>query len=428
MSRSQQLFTRAQQILPGGVNSPVRSFTCVGGTPRFITRAEGPWLIDVDQQHYIDLVNSWGAIILGHAHPEMTEAVQQAVTHGTSFGTVTEIEVDMAEKVTTLMPDLEMVRFVNSGTEATMTALRLARAYSGRERIIKFAGCYHGHENSLLVESGSGVATLGLPGSAGIAKSVTQHTMVAPFNDLAAVEKLFSEFGEEIAAVIVEPVAGNAGCLSPLPDFLPGLRKLCDQHHSVLIFDEVMTGFRVALGGAQSKYGVKPDITTLAKIIGGGFPVGAIGANRAIMELLAPLGPVYQAGTLSGNPVAMTAGLKALQLITADSQFHEKLTLQTKTLVNAMIEIARDHDIAMSGNVEGGMFGLWFSEEPLHYYSDIQQCDQELFSHFFHAMLDEGVYLPPSLFESSFLSISHDEKIIEQILEATHKAFNRLTG
>ena len=365
-------------------------------------------------------------MILGHAHPNVIEAVQQAAAKGLSFGAATKREIEMAEKVISLMPAIEMIRFVNSGTEATMTALRIARGYTKKNKVIKFNGCYHGHEDCLLVKAGSGVATLGLPGSAGVPLTVTQNTLTAEFNNLNQVETLFAEYGDDIAAVILEPVVGNANCISPQIEFLSGIRKLCDRYQSLLIVDEVMTGFRVALGGAQAKYHIKPDITTLGKIIGGGMPVGAVGASRDMMQVLAPLGSVYQAGTLSGNPVAMAAGLKTLELISADTHFYDQLTRQSNKLVQGMLALAKDYKITMNGNVEGGMFGLWFGAQSLTNYDDIKACDNTQFNQFFHALLKQGVYLPPSPFEACFMSAAHDDAVIEKTLTAVECAFQQM--
>ncbi|MEM9242753.1 MAG: glutamate-1-semialdehyde 2,1-aminomutase [Pseudomonadota bacterium] len=416
------LFDRAKKSIVGGVNSPVRSFSAVGGTPVFIKRASGPYIYDHNDRCYIDYVGSWGPMILGHAHPQIIAEVQQVATQGLSFGAATEREIDMAEKVISLMPSIERIRFTNSGTEATMTALRVARGYTGRNKIIKFNGCYHGHEDSLLVKAGSGVATLGLPGSAGVPEDVVKHTLVAEYNDLDQVNALFAEYGDDIAAVIFEPVVGNANCIAPQANFLSGLRKLCDTHGSLLIADEVMTGFRVALGGAQEKYNFTPDITTLGKIIGGGMPVGAVGGRREIMNILAPVGPVYQAGTLSGNPVAMAAGLKTLQLISADANFHQRLTEQGEKLIQGILDRAKHYGIAMNGRVEGGMLGFWFGEKMLTNYNDIKACDNKRFARFFHAMLEQGIYLPPSAYEACFISAVHDDAVIEQTITAVDRA------
>lgn len=423
MTLSQELFTRAQRHIPGGVNSPVRAFKGVGGEPVFIKQGRGAYLIDVDNKHYIDYVGSWGPMILGYGHPKVIDAVHKSIEMGISFGAPTELEIQLAEKVNQLMPSIEMVRMVNSGTEATMSAIRLARGFTNRNKIIKFEGCYHGHTDALLVSAGSGALTCGVPSSPGVPKSFTEHTLVATFNDLQSVHELFETHADDIAAIIVEPVAGNMNCILPAAGFLEGLRELCDQHRSVLIFDEVMTGFRVALGGAQAYFDVTPDLTCLGKIIGGGFPVGAFGGKRAIMEHLAPLGPVYQAGTLSGNPVAMAAGLATLNEI-SEVGFYEKLAGNTQKLVTEICDLARSHDIAMTANQIGGMFGLFFSkEEAVTNYSQVMQCDQELFKQFFHGMLQHGVYLAPSAFEAGFVSSAHQSEELELTLSATDKVF-----
>lgn len=427
MPTSAELFRRAQQYIPGGVNSPVRAFKGVGGEPLFIMRGEGAYIYDVEGKRYIDYVGSWGPLILGHAHPKVVEAVQKTARNGLSFGAPTELEVQLAEKICLLMPTIEMVRMVNSGTEATMTALRLARGYTGRNKIIKFIGCYHGHSGSLLVKAGSGALTLGVPDSAGVPADLTKHTLLAEFNDLASVTKLFNEHGKDIAAIIVEPVAGNMNCVPPAVDFLEGLRALCDEHQSVLIFDEVMTGFRVALGGAQARYGVKPDLTTLGKIIGGGMPVGALGGRKDIMQQLAPLGPVYQAGTLSGNPVAMAAGLATLQEIAA-TDFYQPLEATTNELMRGLQQCAQQYKIPFITNAVGSMFGLFFSSTaPVSNYAQAKQCNSDHFKRFFHGMLAEGVYLAPSMFEAGFVSCMHGPREIEMTLKAAEKVFAKLS-
>lgn len=420
---SEQLFRQAQQHIPGGVNSPVRAFKGVGGTPVFFHAAKGAHLFDEDGNRYIDYIGSWGPMILGHNHPSVINAVQNAITDGLSFGAPTALEVTMAEKVCSLVPSMDMVRMVNSGTEATMSAIRLARGYTGRDKIIKFEGCYHGHADSLLVKAGSGALTLGTPSSPGVPAAVAADTLTLTYNDVTSVEQAFNEYGGDIAAVIVEPVAGNMNCIPPTPAFLEALRKFCDQHGSVLIFDEVMTGFRVALGGAQAMYGVTPDLTTLGKIIGGGMPVGAFGGKKAIMEHLAPLGPVYQAGTLSGNPVAMAAGIATLEQI-SEPGFYDALTARTTQLLDGLTELAHAQGVAFTTAQAGGMFGLFFTEQSrVSRFDQVMACDSERFSRFFHAMLDQGVYLAPSAFEAGFVSAAHSEDDIAQTLEAARKAF-----
>ncbi|MBP1150986.1 glutamate-1-semialdehyde 2,1-aminomutase [Methylocaldum sp. RMAD-M] len=420
------LFAEAQTYIPGGVNSPVRAFKGVGGTPIFVERAEGPYLFGADGRRYIDYVGSWGPMVVGHAHPEVLKAVHDAVDRGLSYGAPTAIETAMAKKLCELVPSLDMVRMVNSGTEATMSAIRLARGYTGRDKIVKFEGCYHGHADSLLVKAGSGALTLGVPSSPGVPAGLAEHTLTLPFNDGDAVREVFSRFGGEIACIIVEPVAGNMNCVPPKSGFLETLREVCDAHGSVLIFDEVMTGFRVALGGAQAHYGISPDLTTLGKVIGGGMPVGAFGGRRDIMEKLAPLGPVYQAGTLSGNPVAMAAGLKTLELISAPG-FFDRLSERTRYLIEGLQERALKAGIPFAANWVGGMFGLFFTEEKaIDSFEKVMGCDQERFKRFFHAMLDEGVYLAPSAFEAGFVSAAHDFDVLDQTLQAAERVFNRL--
>lgn len=420
------LFAEAQTYIPGGVNSPVRAFKGVGGTPIFVERAEGPFLFGADGRRYIDYVGSWGPMVVGHAHPEVLKAVHDAVDRGLSYGAPTPIETTMAKKLCKLVPSLDMVRMVNSGTEATMSAIRLARGYTGRDKIVKFEGCYHGHSDSLLVKAGSGALTLGVPSSPGVPAGLAEHTLTLPFNDGDAVREVFSRFGGEIACIIVEPVAGNMNCVPPKSGFLETLREVCDAHGSVLIFDEVMTGFRVALGGAQAHYGISPDLTTLGKVIGGGMPVGAFGGRRDIMEKLAPLGPVYQAGTLSGNPVAMAAGLKTLELISAPG-FFDRLSERTRYLIEGLQERALKAGIPFAANWVGGMFGLFFTEEKaIDSFEKVMGCDQERFKRFFHAMLDEGVYLAPSAFEAGFVSAEHDFETLDQTLQAAERVFTRL--
>jgi glutamate-1-semialdehyde 2,1-aminomutase len=426
MTRSHDLFLQAQRHIPGGVNSPVRAFRGVGGDPVFFERAGGAWVVDADGRRYVDYVGSWGPMILGHAHPEVIRTVQETAAHGLSFGAPTELETRMADRVCELVPSMDMVRMVNSGTEATMTAIRLARGFTGRDKIVKFEGCYHGHADALLVKAGSGALTLGVPSSPGVPASVVEHTLTLPYNDIEVVRETFARMGAEIAAVIVEPVAGNMNCIPPLPGFLEGLREVCTEHGSVLIFDEVMTGFRVALGGAQAHYGINPDLTTLGKVIGGGMPVGAFGGRLEIMEHLAPLGPVYQAGTLSGNPVAMAAGLKTLELISTPG-FHDALAERTRILTEGLSERARSAGIPFTTNRAGGMFGLFFTESAeVNRYAEVMACDAERFKAFFHGMLEEGVYLAPSAFEAGFVSAAHGEFEIEATLTAAERAFARL--
>jgi glutamate-1-semialdehyde 2,1-aminomutase len=421
MSRSENLFAEAQHYIPGGVNSPVRAFRSVGGTPIFFKRGEGAYLYDEDDRRYIDYVGSWGPMIAGHAQPEIVRAVQEAANHGLSFGAPTAIETVLAKKICELVPSMELVRMCSSGTEATMSAIRLARGVTGRDRIVKFEGCYHGHSDSLLVKAGSGALTLGVPTSPGVPADLAQYTLTLTFNDLDGVEETFRVLGEQIACIIVEPVAGNMNCIPPLPGFLEGLRKVCDRFGSVLIFDEVMTGFRVALGGAQARYGVTPDLTTLGKVIGGGMPVGAFGGQRKIMEHLAPLGPVYQAGTLSGNPVAMTAGLTTLELISKPGFFAE-LEAKTVTLVEGLTRKARAAGIPLTTNHAGGMFGFFFSEEErITRYAQATACHMDHFRSFFHGMLTEGIYLAPSAFEAGFISSAHNETDLEATLAAAEK-------
>jgi glutamate-1-semialdehyde 2,1-aminomutase len=426
MSQSHTLFRHAQQHIPGGVNSPVRAFKGVGGDPVFMDRARGCHLFDVDGRRYIDYVGSWGPMIVGHAHPEVIGAVEQAVGKGLSFGTPTEIEIQMADKVCELVPSLGMVRMVNSGTEATMSAIRLARGHTGRNTIVKFEGCYHGHGDSLLVKAGSGALTLGVPSSPGVPAGLAEHTLTLDYNDIAQVRETFARLGEDIACIIVEPVAGNMNCVPPVAGFLQGLREVCDEHGALLIFDEVMTGFRVALGGAQALYGVTPDLTTLGKVIGGGMPVGAFGGRREIMERLAPLGPVYQAGTLSGNPIAMTAGLKTLELI-CEPLFHEHLGRRTRRLVDGILHTAQIAGVPMTANQVGGMFGLFFTEaECVTNFAQVGACDVQRFARFFHGMLDAGVYLAPSAYEAGFVSGAHSEQVIDETIEAAGRVLGAL--
>lgn len=420
-NRSASLFDSACQHIPGGVNSPVRAFRGVGGTPVFFSRAQGPYLFDADDRCYIDYVCSWGPAILGHAHPDVIREVQEAALLGLSFGAPTEVEVEMAARVRSLLPSMDLVRMVSSGTEATMSAIRLARGFTGRDTLVKFEGCYHGHSDSLLVKAGSGALTLGVPSSAGVPASIASHTVTLPFNDLEAVEHYFRQHGDEVACIIVEPVAGNMNLVPPRPGFLEGLRAVCDRHGAVLIFDEVMTGFRVALGSAQGLYGVTPDLTTLGKVIGGGMPVGAFGGRRDIMSCIAPLGPVYQAGTLSGNPLAMRAGLKTLELISQPG-FHQQLGERTLRLCQGLERVARAAGVPFSSHQVGGMFGIYFREQAAWSYADALDSDVERFKRFFHAMLDEGVYLAPSAFEAGFVSIAHSNADIDNTIAAAERA------
>jgi len=422
MSRNDDLFTRAQRTIPAGVNSPVRAFRSVGGTPRFFERGEGAYVWDVDGTRYIDYVGSWGPAIVGHAHPEVVRAVQETARKGLSFGAPTELEVQMAETLCEMLPSLELVRLVSSGTEATMTALRLARGYTGRSKILKFEGCYHGHGDSLLVKAGSGALTFGQPSSAGVPPAIAGETLVLDYNDLDQVSHLFAQRADEIAGVIVEPVAGNMNLVAPRAGFLQGLRDLCDRYGAVLIFDEVMTGFRLHARGAQGLFGITPDITTLGKVIGGGMPVAAFGGKRAIMEKIAPLGPVYQAGTLSGNPVAVAAGLATLRLLRAPG-FYEALTQRAAQLCSKLSEAAKAADVPFSAQSIGGMFGIYFSPRPPQTFADVMTGDRERFNRFFHAMLSAGVYLAPSAYEAGFVSAAHSAADIETTAEHAADAF-----
>jgi len=426
MSRSEALFNQAQTHIPGGVNSPVRAFRSVGGTPLFLKHAEGAYVIDEDDKRYVDYVGSWGPAILGHSHPQVLDAVRRQLDHGLSYGAPTAMETAMAERVCALVPSMEMVRMVSSGTEATMSAIRLARGYTGRDAIIKFEGCYHGHSDSLLVKAGSGALTQGVPSSAGVPADFAKHTLTLAYNDLAEVQATLEEKGEQVACIIVEPVAGNMNCVPPAPGFLQGLRRLCDAHGVVLIFDEVMTGFRVALGGAQAYYGVTPDLSTFGKIIGGGMPVGCFGGKRAIMEKIAPLGPVYQAGTLSGNPLAMAAGLTTLELISRPG-FHAELTDYTTRMLDGLKARADAAGVAFVTTQVGGMFGLYYSEaSEIVTFADVMASDVERFKQFFHLMLEGGVYLAPSAFEAGFTSIAHGAAELEITLDAAERAFAKL--
>ena len=421
------LFSDACRFIPGGVNSPVRAFRGVGGEPVFVSRASGAYIFDTNDKRYIDYVGSWGPMVLGHAHPEVIKTVQERAALGLSFGAPTELETQLAQVICKLMPSIELVRMVSSGTEATMSAIRLARGYTNRDVIIKFEGCYHGHSDSLLVKAGSGALTFGVPTSPGVPASFVAHTVTLNYNDSAQVEQVFKEMGDKIACIIVEPVAGNMNCVPPLPGFLQTLRKVCDQSGAVLLFDEVMTGFRVAQGGAQALYSITPDLTTLGKIVGGGMPVGAFGGKRAIMEKLAPLGPVYQAGTLSGNPVAMAAGLKTLELITRDNDFYSKLEQRTQQLLKGLSAAARAANIPFLTTSVGGMFGLYFNDGTnIETYADVMRSDAERFKKFFHLLLDDGIYIAPSAFEAGFLSIAHTEQDINDTVAAATRAFAKL--
>lgn len=426
-SRSQQLFDRACDLLPGGVNSPVRAFRSVGGTPFFAERAEGAWLYDVDGNRYVDYVGSWGPMIAGHAHPDVLAAVARAMPNGLSFGVPNPLEVEMAEAITRIVPSCEMVRMVNSGTEATLSAIRLARGATGRLRIVKFEGCYHGHGDSFLVKAGSGVMTLGLPNSPGVPAALADLTLTLPYNDFDAATALFERVGGDIAALIIEPIVGNANCILPREGYLQHLRDLCTKHGALLIFDEVMTGFRVALGGAQQLYGITPDLSTFGKIIGGGMPVGAYGGRRELMQQIAPAGPIYQAGTLSGNPVAMAAGLATLELIQAPG-FHEALAATTHALCDGLEAAAREAGVAFHTTRAPGMFGLYFREGPVETFEDAKASDTAHFNRFFHAMLERGVYLAPSAFEAGFVSSAHGEAEIAHTLDAARAAFAQLAG
>ncbi|MCO4205978.1 glutamate-1-semialdehyde 2,1-aminomutase [Aeromonas taiwanensis] len=428
MSKSDQLFEQARQTIPGGVNSPVRAFNGVGGTPRFIDHADGAYLYDVDGQAYVDYIGSWGPMLLGHNHPAIKAAVIKAVEKGLSYGAPTEIEVLMAEKVRQIVPSMEQVRMVNSGTEATMSAIRLARGYTGRDKIVKFEGCYHGHADSLLVKAGSGALTLGQPNSPGVPADFAKHTLTCVYNDLDSVREAFTQYGSEIACIIVEPVAGNMNCIPPVPGFLEGLRAICDEFGALLILDEVMTGFRVSLRGAQGHYNIDPDLTTLGKIIGAGMPVGAFGGKKKVMQHIAPTGPVYQAGTLSGNPVAMAAGLAMLDLL-LEPGLYDQLSAKTARVAEGLKAAAAKHGIPLAITYVGGMFGFFFTEEPeITRYEQVTRCDMERFKRFYHLMLEEGVYLAPSAYEAGFLSLAHGDMEIEHTLAAAERSFAKLAG
>jgi len=426
MTRSETLFAAAQKHIPCGVNSPVRAFKGVGGTPLFFKAGEGAYLVDEDDKRYIDYVGSWGPMILGHANPDVIKAVQDQAAKGLGFGAPTAIEIEMADTVCRIMDNIDSVRMVNSGTEATMTAIRLARGFTGRDKIVKFEGCYHGHADALLVKAGSGALTLGVPNSPGVPKSVAEHTITLRYNDIDSVKAAFADIGDQVAAIIVEPVAGNMNCIPPVDGFLQGLRDVCDQHGALLIFDEVMTGFRVALGGVQSIYQVKPDLTTLGKVIGGGMPVGAFGGRKDVMEHIAPVGPVYQAGTLSGNPVAMAAGLAMMNAI-SEPGFYDALTEKAAYLMARFKEHAQAAGIPLTTNQIGGMFGFFFSDdETITTFEQVTQCDVERFKKFYHLMLAEGVYMAPSAYEAGFVSAAHGDEELNKTLDAVERVFSRL--
>ena len=418
-------FTAAQAHIPGGVNSPVRAFAGVGGDPVFIKRASGAYIYGEDDKQYIDYVGSWGPMILGHAHPDVISAVRDAAGNGLSFGAPTVIETTMADKVCELVPSMDMVRMVSSGTEATMSAIRLARGYTGRDKLVKFEGCYHGHADSLLVKAGSGALTLGQPSSPGVPSALAELTVTLPYNDLDAFNAAIEEIADEAACVIIEPVAGNMNCIPPVAGFLEGVRETCTKHGIVLIFDEVMTGFRVSLGGAQGHYGITPDLTTLGKVIGGGMPVGAFGGNREIMEHISPLGPVYQAGTLSGNPIAMTAGLKTMELISQPG-FYDELAKKVTFLTDGILDAAKTNGIDMTCNRIGGMFGLFFSNQQVTSFEQATQCNVDQFKAFFHGMLNEGVYLAPSAYEAGFVSAAHTEADLQQTIDAASRVLSTI--
>ena len=426
-TRNEILFDKSQLVIPGGVNSPVRAFRSVGGTPLFVSRGEGACVWDADGRRYVDYVGSWGPLVLGHAHPQVVEAVREAASRGLSFGAPTEAELEMADLLTRLLPSMQQVRLVSSGTEATMSAIRLARGFTGRAKIVKFEGCYHGHADSLLVKAGSGALTFGQPSSAGVPAEITAHTLVLDYNDPGMLERAFGAQGDEIAAVIVEPVAGNMNLVKPRPEFLRALRDLCTKHGAVLIFDEVMTGFRVGLQGAQGRYRITPDLTTLGKVIGGGMPVGAFGGRRDIMQCIAPLGPVYQAGTLSGNPVAVAAGLATLKLVQAPG-FFERLDETAAMLVQGLQKAGRDAGLAFSAQSVGGMFGVYFRAACPESYAQVMECDKNAFNRFFHAMLDQGVYLAPSAFEAGFVSAAHSDADIGATIAAASAAFAKVAA
>ena len=422
MSQNETLFHRAKQIIPAGVNSPVRAFGSVGGTPRFIAKAHGAFVWDADGTQYIDYVGSWGTGIVGHAHPEVVEAVREAALGGLSFGAPTEGEIVIAEEIAKIVPSVERLRLVSSGTEATMTAIRLARGYTGRDKIVKFEGCYHGHSDSLLVKAGSGLLTYGNPSSAGVPSDLTQHTIVLPYNDVDALQQAFSQFPDQIAGVILEPIAGNMNLVRATPEFVQALRQLTEQHGSVLIYDEVMTGFRVALGGAQSLHGITPDLTTMGKVIGGGMPLAAFGGKREIMECISPLGGVYQAGTLSGNPVAVAAGLKTLEIIQRPD-FYENLSARTQQLAQGLTAAAQSAGVAFSADSVGGMFGLYFANQFPMTYADMVASNVDGFKQFFHGMLNKGVAFGPSAYEAGFVSAAHTVELVDETIDVAKQVF-----
>ncbi len=425
--KSDAAFRRACEVLVGGVNSPVRAFRAVGGHPVFVDRTAGAYVFDVDGNRYVDLVGSWGPAIVGHAHPAVVDAVQQAATRGLSFGACCESEAQLAEIIVGALPGLERIRLVSSGTEATMSAMRVARAATGRSRVLKFIGCYHGHVDSLLVAAGSGAATFGVPDSAGVPKAFAETTLLAPYNDLPAVERIMNDTGPDIAAVFVEPIAGNMGYVEPVEGFLDGLRRLCDRHGSLLVFDEVMTGFRVAWGGYQRICGIRPDLTCLGKVIGGGMPVAAYGGSRTVMDMVSPVGPAYQAGTLSGNPLGMASGIATLQLCQADG-FYEGLGSKTARLTAGLQDAAKEAGLIIQTGSCGGMFGLCLADRPVRRFADAQACDHERYATFFRTMLDRGVWLPPSGYEAMFVSAAHDDVAIEFVIEAAREAFRQVAS
>ncbi|MDD5175892.1 MAG: glutamate-1-semialdehyde 2,1-aminomutase [Sterolibacterium sp.] len=427
MTRNEELFIRAQRHIPGGVNSPVRAFRSVGGTPCFFERGEGPYVWDADGKRYIDYVGSWGPLILGHAHPVVVRAVQEAAARGLSFGAPTAGEVELAEVLVDMVPSMEMVRLVSSGTEATMSAIRLARGFTGRDALIKFEGCYHGHSDSLLVKAGSGMLTFGNPSSSGVPADLAQHTLVLDYNNAQQLHEAFAKHGDKIACVIVEPVAGNMNLIAPKPEFLKAMRDLCTKHGAVLIVDEVMTGFRVGLGSAQGLYGIAPDLSTFGKVIGGGMPLGAFGGRREIMQKIAPLGPVYQAGTLSGNPLSVAAGLATLALIRQPG-FYAALTAKTRRLCDGLVAAARQHGVKFSAQAIGGMFGIYFRASPPGNYAEVMECDKDAFNGFFHALLDAGYYLAPSAFEAGFVSAAHGDADIDATVTAAQAIFKRFSA